>query len=139
MDGTRSRFHHDRLASGKILDRKNSIRLDLQVLRKSAVQGDAITAHFFTKQIIAAHTVKAFATSHVTVTDHALTFFQTVGVGSQINNLPGKLVARNQRKTGAELALMDMQSGAADSAGMYLDQHLIAFHLGIGYVAVNKI
>jgi hypothetical protein len=34
---------------------------------------------------------------------------------------------------------MNMQIGAADSAGMYLDQYLIAFHFGIGYIAVSKI
>src|SRR5258708_29867456 len=139
MHGTRSRFYHDRFARGEILDRKNPVGLDLQILRKSAVQSHTIAAHFFAKQVIASHTIKAFAAGHIAVADHALSFFKAVSMRSHIDNFSGKLVAWDQWKTGAKLALMNMQIGAADSAGLYLDQHFIAFHFRIGYIAVSKI
>ena len=108
MHGTRSRFYHDRFARGEILDRKNSVSLDFQILRKSAVQSHTIAAHFFAKQVIASHTIKAFTAGHITVADHALSFFQAVSMCSHIDNFSGKLVAWDQWKTGPELALMNM-------------------------------
>lgn len=99
------------------------------VLCEAAGHGHSMGFKVLAEQDLATTTVEAFAAKLGIIGDNSLSQFKAFYILAHGCDDPDRLMTRDEGKLGQELALMDMQIRAADSAGFDLDKHIIVSQL----------
>jgi hypothetical protein len=108
MNCTRSWLDHDRFSRSKFADRENPGGFDPKILRKPAIFRHSIGLQVKAHQVIAAEAVETITAGFVAVRDDTLAFIQAFDRAAQTNDLAGKLMPGDERKTWGEFAFVYM-------------------------------
>src|SRR5690606_14212708 len=120
-----SLFHADAFGNFEQL-----VRSDRDVFCKCAVHTVSHTAPVFAEHELTAVAVGTFSTSHgrCAKDGKGVAHPYILNIPSYINNASGKLVAENYGRVIAKGIMIDVKIGPADSATVYLHQHLVGCH-----------
>lgn len=95
------------------------------VLCKAAIHGDPMGFKVFAEQFFAPTAIETFAAELRVVRTHPFPNLEALHVPARRRDDTDRLMARDEGKPGQELALVDVQVCAADTAGFNLDEHIV--------------